>query len=469
MNHDTIVYGTTAHVTIDKHKKIAKKYTKILDLYWIKEWIILKNISHTHIIFPQQYTKETINNIHYAVTIMPLYETINHHYTIKQIIQITYDILSALHHCHKNKIIHRDVKPNNIMVVNNNAPRGILIDFSHSAKLDLSDVRNLEKNIQEYHYRAPEVYLYQSRLVPTYNEKVDIWSLGIVLYCLLTRSKISSIIPGEEKTYRNLFMSDEKKYLSILRVKFYSKNIKSKINAQLWTLIAKMLIQNPLHRPSAKYLLKNIAHIFSEIGIKPNIGSVPAQSPPLNSSALLLPYNSPSPSRSIDLSLSQLFKSPSEFKAIQNLLPVIMSSSNETDDDSRLSPQKEIKLPPSITFKPKSSPENHSALIGQIYPIIVEYIEKRNLIISDDVLYILFYLMDEGFINETNYLEYSLAVTTCLNFAIFDEYDNFTDIMKMYPSLQEEKIAICCWEFIEKYADTCILEYNELIEMYKKK
>jgi serine/threonine protein kinase len=465
---DTIVHGTTAYVEIDKQKKIAKKYTKILDLYWIKEWIILKNISHTHIIFPQKYAKEIIDKNTYAVTTMPLYETINHHYTIKQIIQITYDILSALHHCHKNKIIHRDVKPNNIMITNHNSPRGILIDFSHSVKLNLSKIHNLEKNIQEYHYRAPEVYLYQSKILTTYNEKVDIWSLGIVLYCLLTREKISSIIPGDEKTYRKLFISDEKKYLSILRAKFYSKNIKSKINAQLWTLIAKMLIQNPIHRPSAKYLLKNFANIFGEIGIKPNIGSTPAQSPPLNPSSLLL-HNSPSPARSVDLSFSHLFKSPSEFKTIQTLLPVIMASSNESEEDARSSPpQEEIKLPP-LAAKINAPQQKYSALIGRIYPIIVEYIEKRNLIISDDVLYILCYLIDDGFIDETNYIEYCLSVTTCLNFAIFDEYDNFADIMKMYPLADEKKITTCCWEFVEKYADTCILEYDDIIHMYKSK
>ena len=84
-------------------------------------------------------------------------------------------LLSAINHCHANGVIHRDIKHENIMITDTNQVR--LIDFG------LSMIKQKRKLIHERagtaYYMAPEV------LNGNYNEKADLWSLGVLLYTLV--------------------------------------------------------------------------------------------------------------------------------------------------------------------------------------------------------------------------------------------------------------------------------------------
>lgn len=74
--------------------------------------------------------------------------------------------------------MHRDLKPENILFDSKKANASIkIIDFGASAKLS-KDVK-LSKRIGTPFYVAPEV------LAARYDEKCDIWSIGVILYILL--------------------------------------------------------------------------------------------------------------------------------------------------------------------------------------------------------------------------------------------------------------------------------------------
>lgn len=72
--------------------------------------------------------------------------------------------------------MHRDLKPENILLDHKLRPK--LCDFGWSVPTIKKENRNTFCGT--YEYMAPEIYETEN-----YNEKVDIWSLGIMIYELL--------------------------------------------------------------------------------------------------------------------------------------------------------------------------------------------------------------------------------------------------------------------------------------------
>ena len=99
--------------------------------------------------------------------------------TIAQVIKIGTDICSALELCRMNGIIHRDIKPQNIFVSKYGDFK--LGDFGVAKE---EHIRGAADKVGTYAYMAPEVYKNK-----TYDESVDIYSLGMVLYWLLNDRK----------------------------------------------------------------------------------------------------------------------------------------------------------------------------------------------------------------------------------------------------------------------------------------
>lgn len=88
-------------------------------------------------------------------------------------------ILSALQHAHDKGIVHRDVKPQNIMLLENGTIK--VTDFG-IARFSHSDTNTMSGNaVGSVHYIAPE----QAKGEITDN-KADIYSVGVVLYEMLT-------------------------------------------------------------------------------------------------------------------------------------------------------------------------------------------------------------------------------------------------------------------------------------------
>ena len=98
----------------------------------------------------------------------------------KLVIDISQQICAALAHAHKNGIIHRDVKPHNIMITTDGIAK--LTDFGIARAVSNSTiVADTSKIIGSVHYFSPE----QAR-GSFVDERSDIYSLGIVMYEMLT-------------------------------------------------------------------------------------------------------------------------------------------------------------------------------------------------------------------------------------------------------------------------------------------
>jgi len=89
-----------------------------------------------------------------------------------QIARISYEILCGLKYLHDNNRIHRDIKSDNILISEDGSIK--ICDFGYSIQLTLlQDVRTTV--VGTPYWMAPEVIRGKE-----YNEKIDIWSLGIV-------------------------------------------------------------------------------------------------------------------------------------------------------------------------------------------------------------------------------------------------------------------------------------------------
>lgn len=94
-------------------------------------------------------------------------------------VQIMKQLTSAIHHAHENQIIHRDIKPQNILMDEEGNVK--VTDFGIATSLAATSYTKTNSVIGTVHYLSPE----QAR-GGIATKKSDIYSLGIVLYELLT-------------------------------------------------------------------------------------------------------------------------------------------------------------------------------------------------------------------------------------------------------------------------------------------
>lgn len=102
-----------------------------------------------------------------------------HRLGIKETVHFTIQILRALQHAHDKGIVHRDIKPQNIMLLSNGNIK--VTDFG-IARFSYSDTKTMtDSAIGSVHYISPE----QARGDAT-DDRADIYSVGVVLYEMLT-------------------------------------------------------------------------------------------------------------------------------------------------------------------------------------------------------------------------------------------------------------------------------------------
>ena len=93
-----------------------------------------------------------------------------------------YQIITAIKFCHCKRILHRDLKPQNLLIDKNGSIK--LADFGLARAFGVP-IRTLTHEVLTLWYRAPEILLGQKE----YSTPVDIWSIGCIFFELANRSK----------------------------------------------------------------------------------------------------------------------------------------------------------------------------------------------------------------------------------------------------------------------------------------
>ena len=141
------------------------------------------SLSHPNVVSIYDVGQEA--DIHYIV--MEYVEGKNLNEVIKEraplqaeeAVNIAAQICDALDHAHQNGIIHRDIKPHNILIGRNGRVK--VTDFGIARAVTSSDITQTGSVIGSVHYFSPEQAKGASQ-----GEKSDLYSLGIVLYQMLT-------------------------------------------------------------------------------------------------------------------------------------------------------------------------------------------------------------------------------------------------------------------------------------------
>lgn len=162
------------------------------------------------------------------------------YYPENQAASIFFKILRCINYLHNIGICHRDIKPENFMFESSCEDADIkLIDFGFSTKfLEEDEIRQMKSTVGSPRYLAPEV------LEGKYGPKCDMWSLGVLLYVML-----SGRFPFSGHTHQEIFWN-----IQVGKVNFKSK-VWLKVSQEAQDLIKKLLTTDPSIRLGAKEAL----------------------------------------------------------------------------------------------------------------------------------------------------------------------------------------------------------------------
>lgn len=161
----------------------------------------------------------------------------------KDAAKIIHQILLGLNYMHKKNIVHRDIKPENILL--NSADINKLdvkiTDFGFAKCYDPENFEGMDEILGSPLYMAPEIV---KKL--RYDSKVDIWSLGIMAYIILSGKP-----PFSGKTKDEIFLQ-----LTTQSIQ-YSDGLWSKLSREAKSFVKRCLTRDPQLRPTAEDLLEH--------------------------------------------------------------------------------------------------------------------------------------------------------------------------------------------------------------------
>lgn len=176
-----------------------------------------------------------------------------------------YQLLQGIAFCHENRVLHRDLKPQNLLI--NNKGELKLADFGLARAFGIP-VNTFSNEVVTLWYRAPDVLL-GSR---TYNTSIDIWSAGCIMAEMYTGRPLFPGTTNEDqlqKIFRLMGTPSERSWPGISNFPEYKNNfhvyytqelrmILPQIDAVGLDLLGRMLQVRPEMRISAQEALQHV-------------------------------------------------------------------------------------------------------------------------------------------------------------------------------------------------------------------
>ncbi|HUK90610.1 MAG TPA: protein kinase, partial [Blastocatellia bacterium] len=169
-------------------KELHKKHSRsaVIKQRFFQEALAMARLDHPNL--PRIYTFGEDNGSYYLVMEFvygrPLSEEIQHTGPIpeQRAVQIITQVLEAVSYAHKNGVIHRDLKPDNIILTNDNGSPGVkVLDFGIAKMVGGENLTMSGEGFGTPTYMSPERIGGGSDL----DRRTDIYSIGIILFEML--------------------------------------------------------------------------------------------------------------------------------------------------------------------------------------------------------------------------------------------------------------------------------------------
>ncbi|MDG2131793.1 MAG: serine/threonine-protein kinase [Fuerstiella sp.] len=215
-------------------KELAKKEDAVAR--FLREARSMDKLNHVNIV--KFYAADSYKGIHYVAieyvngkSIQDWLDKLKQ-FSIGDAVHIAMVTAQALKHAHDKNMVHRDVKPDNILLTTKGVVK--VADFGLVKTLD-EDVALTQNDtgLGTPLYMAPE----QAVSAKTVDQRVDIYSLGATLYHMLTGS-----LPYSGQTAVELILAKERGVFDAAR------KLRPEIPERLDLMIDKMLAKDPRHR-----------------------------------------------------------------------------------------------------------------------------------------------------------------------------------------------------------------------------
>ncbi|XP_042558874.1 striated muscle preferentially expressed protein kinase isoform X2 [Clupea harengus] len=154
-------------------------------------------------------------------------------YSEDDVVQYLVGILQGLEYLHSRRILHLDIKPDNIMVTNLNVIK--IIDLGSAQSFNPLTLRSYSRDLGTLEYSAPE--LLKGDVV---GPPADMWGVGVLIYIML-----SGRLPFQEK-------DPKQTETKILAAKFDASKLYPNVSQSASAFLKKVLNGYPWSRPSTK-------------------------------------------------------------------------------------------------------------------------------------------------------------------------------------------------------------------------